>query len=134
MRKILLAYDGTEPAKKALFTAVDLVKTHGAELAVISVVPVHPGRVGMDPWDDGTAHTRMLVEARAMLREHGIAPQMLKPAGDPAITIEHIAEEGGFDTIVIGSRSLGPVARALEGSVSEHVATHARGATVVIAR
>ena len=38
-----------------------------------------------------------------------------------------------FDTIVLGSRGLGTFGRMLQGSVSEHVATHAR-ATVVIAR
>jgi len=44
-----------------------------------------------------------------------------------------LAERGGFDTIVIGSRGLGVVSRFLQGSVSEHVATHA-DATVVISR
>ena len=37
------------------------------------------------------------------------------------------------DMVVLGSRGLGLVSRALQGSVSEHVATHAH-ATVVIAR
>ncbi len=35
--------------------------------------------------------------------------------------------------VVVGSRHLGAVSRVLQGSVSEHVATHAP-ATVVIAR
>jgi len=48
----------------------------------------------------------------------------MEPAGDPAKTIEHIAEEGGFDTIVMGSRGMGTMGRVLRGSVSEHVATH----------
>ena len=38
-----------------------------------------------------------------------------------------------FDTVVVGSRSLGAVGRVLAGSVSEHVAAHAR-TTVVVAR
>jgi nucleotide-binding universal stress UspA family protein len=59
--------------------------------------------------------------------------ELLERAGDPAKTIERIAEEGGFDTVIVGSRGLGPVSRFLQGSVSEHVATHAE-ATVVIAR
>ena len=60
-----------------------------------------------------------------------IAADLMEPAGDPAKTIEHIAEEGGFDTIVIGSRGLSAVGRVLQGSVSERVATHTT-ATVVI--
>ena len=40
---------------------------------------------------------------------------------------------GKFDTVVIGSRGLGALDRMLQGSVSEHVATHA-DATVIVAR
>lgn len=133
MNKILVAYDGGEPARHALTTAIDLARKFGATLSVVSVVPVHPGRAPVDPWDDATVHASELVEARKLLREAGIEAELLEPAGDPAKTIERIATDGGFDTIVIGSRGLGAVSRALQGSVSEHVATHA-GATVVIAR
>jgi nucleotide-binding universal stress UspA family protein len=58
---------------------------------------------------------------------------MIEPAGDPAKEIEKIAEAGKFDTIVIGSRGLGAIGRVFQGSVSEHVATHA-AATVIVAR
>jgi nucleotide-binding universal stress UspA family protein len=58
---------------------------------------------------------------------------MIEPTGDPAKAIEKIAEAGHFDTIVIGSRGLGTLGRILQGSVSQHVATHAE-ATVVVAR
>lgn len=132
MKKILVAYDGGEPAKKALATAVELAKAFDAPMSVVSVVPVHPGRAPIDPWDDRSVHAEELLEARAMLLEHGIEAELLEPAGDPAKTIERIADDGGFDTIVIGSRHLGAIERVLQGSVSEHVATHA-DATVVIA-
>ncbi len=133
MKKILLAYDGGEPARRALDQAVELAKAYDAEVGVISVVPVHPGRAPVDPWDDRTVHAEELLEARKLLREAGIEATLIEPGGDPAKVIEQIAEERGYDTIVIGSRGLGTVARALQGSVSEHVAAHAH-ATVVIAR
>lgn len=133
MKKILLAYDGGEPARHALDTAAELALKFGASLSVVSVVPVHPGRAPVDPWDDSTVHAQELVEARRLLQEKGVEADLMEPAGDPAKTIEHIAAEGGFDTIVLGSRGLSMVGRALQGSVSEHVATHAE-ATVVITR
>jgi len=133
MKKILLAYDGGEPARHALDTAAELALKFGATLSVVSVVPVHPGRAPVDPWDDSTVHAQELVEARHLLQERGVEADLMEPAGDPAKTIEHIAAEGGFDTIVLGSRGLSMVGRALQGSVSEHVATHA-AATVVITR
>jgi nucleotide-binding universal stress UspA family protein len=133
MKKILLAYDGGEPARRALEQTIDLAKLFSAEVAVISVVPVRPGRVPVDPWDDRTVHAEELLEARKMLREAGIEPTLIEPGGDPAKTIERVAEEREFDTIVIGSRGLGAVARTLQGSVSEHVAANSH-ATVVVAR
>ena len=133
MQKILLAYDGGEPAKHALMTTIDMALKFGATVSVISVVPYHPGtRSPVDPWDDSTDHAKELLEAKNLLREKGIEAELLEPAGDPARTIERVAKEGGFDTIVMGSRGLGAIDRMLQGSVSEHVATHAES-TVVIA-
>lgn len=133
MKNILLAYDGGEPAKRALAVAIDLTKKFDASLSVVSVVPVHPGRSPIDPWDDRTVHAQELLEARRLLAENGVEAEMIEPAGDPAKEIEKIANAGKFDTIVIGTRGLGTLSRVLQGSVSEHVAKNA-DATVVVAR
>ena len=132
MKRILLAYDGGEPAKRALDTAVQLAKKFDAMISVVSVVPFHPGRAPVDPWDDEVVHYRELEEARSLLALQGIEADMLEPTGDPARTIERIAEDGGFDTVVVGSRGLGPLSRFFQGSVSEHVATHADSTVVVV--
>ena len=131
--KILLAYDGGEPAQKALDLTADFAKKFGATVAVVSVVPVHPGRVPIDPWDDTPVHASQLAEAKHKLLAYGIEPALIEQAGDPAQTIERLAHDGGYDMVVLGSRHLGAISRALQGSVSEHVATHSP-ATVVIAR
>ena len=133
MKKILVAYDGTGAADRALTTAIDLAKVFEAQVGIVSVVPVHPGRAPIDPWDDPAVHAEQLRRARQILLDEGIEPTLLEPAGDPAKQIEREAEEGGYDAIVIGSRGLGFVGRALQGSVSEHVATHARS-TVIVTR
>lgn len=133
MKRILVAYDGGDPARKALDTAIDLAKTHDASISVVSVVPFHPGRAPMDPWEDATVHSQALEEARQILAERGLSADLLEPIGDPAATIERTANDGGYDTVVVGSRGLGALSRFLQGSVSGHVATHAH-ATVVVAR
>lgn len=133
MEKILLAYDGGEPARRALELTADLAHKFGAVVSVVSVTPIHSGRAPIDPWDDRPVHLGELREAQQMLRERGAEPQLLSPAGDPARTIERIATDGGYDTVILGSRGLGAVSRALQGSISEHVATHAE-ATVIVAR
>jgi len=133
MKKILVAYDGGQPAGRALDLAAELAQRFEAKIGVVSVVPVHPGRAPIDPWDDRAVHTAELAQARRILAEHGIEAVLYEPEGDPAHTIEQIAEEGGYDTVVVGSRGLGVLSRALQGSVSEHVATHST-ATVIVAR
>jgi nucleotide-binding universal stress UspA family protein len=133
MKKILVAYDGGEPAYRALETGIDLAQRFEADLAVVSVIPVHPGRAPIDPWDDRATHDQQLAEARDVLAAHGAVAELIEPTGDPATTIERVAQDGRFDTIVVGSRGLGGVSRFLLGSVSEHVATHAE-ATVIVAR
>jgi nucleotide-binding universal stress UspA family protein len=133
MKRILLAYDGDAPAKQALRQTIELAKAFEASVGVVSVVPVHTGRAPVDPWDDRTVHAEELVEARRLLREAGIEAQLYEPAGDVARTIEQIAEEGDYDTIILGSRGMGTVSRVLQGSVSEHVASHAHS-TVIVAR
>jgi nucleotide-binding universal stress UspA family protein len=133
MDKILVAYDGTEPSKRALHSAATLARAFDAKIGVVSVVPRHSGRSPGDPWDDGRVHADELIEARTLLRDEGFEAELLEPMGDPALMIERMAEKGGYDTIVIGTRDLGSIDRMLQGSVSEHVATHA-SATVVVAR
>jgi nucleotide-binding universal stress UspA family protein len=133
MKNILVAYDGGEPAHRALETGIELSKRFDAALAVVSVVPVHPGRSPIDPWDDRSTHHRQLAEAREVLAREGVVAEMIEPSGEPATAIERVALMGRFDTIVVGSRGLGAVSRFLRGSVSAHIATHTN-ATVVIAR
>jgi nucleotide-binding universal stress UspA family protein len=133
MKRILVAYDGGEPGRRALDTAIELARGIGALVSVVSVIPYHPGRAPIDPWDDRDVHASELVEAKRILSDAGISADFLEPSGNPAKTIEHLVEELGFDIVVLGTRDLGAVSRFLQGSVSEHVATHAK-ATVVIAR
>lgn len=133
MKRILVGYDGGEPGRRALETTVELAKGMGAQVSVVSVIPYHPGRTPIAPWDDQSVHAEELREAKRILSEAGITADYLEPAGDPAKTIERIVDELGCDVVVLGSRGLGAISRFLQGSVSEHVATHAN-ATVVIAR
>lgn len=133
MKKILLAYDGDEPAKRALEQTVELAQKFGASVGIISVVPRRPGETVSDPWDDPAVHAEELIEARRRFQEVGIDAELFEPDGDVATTIERVADEYGYDVIILGTHGLGAVSRAIHGSVSEHVAGHAHS-TVIVAR
>lgn len=132
MKKILLAFDGGEPARRALETAGELARAFHAELSVVSVVVAESTGPGDGTRDDSTARARELQVAKRLLAEMGIEAELLEPAGDPACRIEQIAEEGGFDTTVLGSGERGPIERTFVGNVSRHVVAHA-AATIVVA-
>ena len=70
MKRILVAYDGGAPARRALDTAIELAKQFDALITVVSVVPFHPGRSPIDPWDDRTVHAKELQEAWAKHPAH----------------------------------------------------------------
>src|SRR5665811_2207796 len=72
MKKILLAYDGGEPARRALETAGELARAFHAPVSVVSVVPEGAGRPVGDPREDASAHARELQEAKRLLAEMGL--------------------------------------------------------------
>lgn len=127
MNRILLAFDGTAEAEAALAVTAELGAKLDVATGVVSVVPIHPGRIGGDPWDDASVHATELLQARDRLATLGAHPELQRATGDPATEIERTAIEHGYDTIVVGSRGLGTIGRLLQGSVSEHLATHCRG-------
>jgi len=52
--------------------------------------------------------------------------------GNPAAEIVELAEELGVGLVVVGSRGLGGVRRALMGSVSDSVVRHAHCPVLVV--
>ena len=133
MKNILVAYDGSAPARRALETAADLALAMGAKLTIVGVVPEELGLpILMDPFDDTTVHAKQLKDAIGYLEGRGIDAETLEPRGDPAKEIEKIARSGGYDTVVLGSRGLGAAGRLVLGSVSAHIATHSGGTVVIV--
>ncbi len=116
MNKILVAYDGGEPGDRALALAARLAHAFGSRVDVVSVVPEGFGRV----------------EARAQLREQGIDAGLIEPAGDPAQTIERLAAEGAYDTIIVGGSRGQASGRPWTETVAAHVAANAT-TTVIVA-
>ena len=133
MKKILVAYDGHEAGHRALEMAARLAHAFGARVDVVSVVPEGFGHVDGQAEEPAVEHARELVEARAILRDHGVEAGLIEPAGDPAETIERLANERGYDTIVLGASRAVKEGMPWMESVTAHVAANAR-ADVVVAR
>jgi len=128
MRNIVVGYDGSEPAKRALSAAAELAG--GADVTVVSAVQLASvtGRgpiPAVDPYEVAERQ-RELAEAAAFLREtRGIAPREVEGHGDPADVIIDEAKAVGADLVVVGTRGLGAAARLVLGSISTKVLHHA---------
>ena len=133
MKKILVAYDGHEAGHRALEMAARLAHAFAARVDVVSVVPDGFGRVDGAEEEPAVEHARELVEARGILRDRGVEAGLIEPAGDPAQTIERLANERGYDTIVVGASRAVKEGMPWMDSVTAHVAANAK-ADVVVAR
>ena len=132
MKKILIAYDGGEPAQRALEQGAELAAGIRGRLGVISVTPWRGGRVPDRPVGRRRSPRQGPEVGLRLAEPAGLSADLRRPLATPA---DHraVAEAGDFDTIIVGTRGLGPLGRFMQGSVSEHLATNAK-ATVVIAR
>jgi len=134
--KVLVAYDGSDPSKRAFDFGLDIASKYSAELLVLSVV-----RLPEPPVD---VETESLVESGeeyyeqhfAELREQAAAvdvtPRFEVVVGHPAEQIIHKADEERFDLIVMGHRGRSFVERWLLGSVSKRVLSYAHCAVTIV--
>jgi nucleotide-binding universal stress UspA family protein len=125
MKTIVVAYDETPESERALERAATIAKAFGSRLVVTSVAPitVSPGRGGaIDATDPPAQHLEELKHAREYLKSQGIEAEYVPAVGHPDDTIVEVAKEKGADLVVVGTREVGFVKRALGQSVSEAVA------------
>jgi nucleotide-binding universal stress UspA family protein len=126
--KILLAYDGSEDARRALEHVAGLAGGGDSTVRVITVVPSHaeagPHAASVHAFELAERH-RQAREARDLLAARGIAAETVEPTGDPGLAIVGEARRQGADVIVTGTRGHSTVARLVLGSVSTSVLHHA---------
>ena len=125
-KKILLAYDGSENAKKALSVGISLSKKYEAQLSALSVVhlPDYGATVGEieEAKNEGKDYyEKLLDEADKKARQEGIELEKKVLFGHPADTIINYAASQNIDLIIIGPRGMSNIQKFLLGSVSSKV-------------
>src|SRR5262245_47137854 len=113
MTKVLCAVDGSGHSKRALEYAADLSKKIGADLTVLAVIPVSIGRgVKKQLWPESEAR-KILESASKTAKKAGVkrVDTLEAAARDVAGAILTVAEDKGFDHIVVGSGGKSATAR-----------------------
>ncbi len=110
--RFVLAYDGSEYAKRALQVAATVSDTWDAPLSVLAVGPserTHP----------------LLAEARSYLEAHALTIDCVEREGDPSETIVEFAAERDADLLVMGSYGHTKVRELVVGSTTAYAMNHA---------
>jgi nucleotide-binding universal stress UspA family protein len=135
---ILLATDGSRDAELARTTAVNLANSTNSELHLVTVVPGYPSYDVRKPevLEQLREQAEDILNAQAakVEREGGkVAEKHLRIAERyRAQQIVQVAEDIEAGLIVMGSRGLGGIRRALIGSVSDSVIRHAYCPVLVV--
>jgi nucleotide-binding universal stress UspA family protein len=131
---IVVGYDGSEPAKRALERGLRFREDE--PVVVVAVAELHARAVltegaQLDPSEIPRTQ-RALDEANAFLAERGIEADTVLAQGDPGDAIVKIADERGAQLIAVGHRGLNPLERIVLGSVSAKVVHRAHCDVLVV--
>ncbi len=141
--KILFATDGSEEATLAAETAADIADKTGSELHLIHTrqMPPYVDEAPTERMEVSKSLEETLKEAAQRVLDSQV--EQIKRAGGN-VTQAHIrlgradkeivtlADELNVGLIVIGSRGMGGIRRALMGSVSDSVLRHAHCPVLVV--
>lgn len=135
-RKILVAYDGSEPGKKAFDRALHLAELNKAQLYVLTVVrtPEIADEVETEAVIENSReyHQKLLAPLQRLTSQKGIKAHFEVGVGHPAEQIIYDADRHDVDLIVIGHRGRSKFARLLLGSISKVVTQYANREVLVV--
>ena len=144
--KILLATDGSSEASLALTTAADMANSTNSELHLAYVFPTavqrpFPNPILARPADEMEHELEeAMQQAQEFLdkqvdkvKQEGVSvAEAHLVRGRPDREVVHLSEDMGAGLIIMGSRGLGGVRRALMGSVSDSVVRHAHCPVMIV--
>jgi nucleotide-binding universal stress UspA family protein len=137
-KNILIAYDGSEHAKKAANIAGNLARESKSNLVVWIVSVMDP-----TPWELGEPYLSQYIEQRTIDGQYLLDEAAASVGydieihnellfGNPAESIIQVAETRACDLIVMGTRGLGPLQGLLLGSQAQKVISQAHCPVLVV--
>jgi universal stress protein A len=137
VKRILLGYDGSPAAERALERATELAAACHCPVVVASVTPVYEYAVRgiethYEPTESPELHARIAESAVAKIREHELRATAVTGLGHTAETLVELADAQEADLIVVGMSSRDVITRFF-GGVSDDV-VHGAHCDVLLVR
>lgn len=137
-QQILIAWDGSRPARRAFDNALDMARRYEAELVAISVAysPAH-AETDSDRAESVDAARQYLEETFTSLEDRarrvGVPLDHIVIEGDnPADDIVNYAHQHGFDLVVVGHHRNRRAGRFFLHGLAERMIAHAAMPVMVI--
>ncbi len=135
--RILVGYDGSPQARKALTTALELASRLQGEVEALVLIRAPEfaeleGEVQAALKEANGPLAEAIRWANAEAARFQVPFRVQKQLGHPAESLVRIAEAEAFDLIVLGRRGRSTAARWMLGSVSERVLQYAHCPVMVI--
>jgi nucleotide-binding universal stress UspA family protein len=119
LERVLVGTDGSTTAARAVDRAVEVAAAFGAGLTIV-----------MAGHHDDAAD---VVGAEAERhRDAAVTIETRVDGRDPATALLDIAEEGGYDLLVVGNRGMTGAGRSFLGSVPNKVSHHASRSLLIV--
>jgi nucleotide-binding universal stress UspA family protein len=138
--KILLAVDGSSTTKRMLATLAahdEMLRGDNAYTALTVVLPIPPhaasflSRSSVEGWYQDEAE-KVLSPVRAFGEQNGWKLDTRFVAGQAGDAIVALAEEGGFDMIVMGTHGHSALGNMVMGSVATRVLARCKKPVLLI--
>ncbi|WP_280770012.1 universal stress protein [Salipaludibacillus daqingensis] len=138
-KHVLVAYDGSEDAEKALFKSVNIAKRNDAKLTVAYVIdmreahlfPDKPGKVE-ELADEHAEEMKRIMKAKIEAENfNNYSIQIRKGNPKTAITYD-LVEDVGADMVVCGSNGMDSYDHLVMGSTAENIVRYSTVDVLVI--
>jgi nucleotide-binding universal stress UspA family protein len=137
-QNILVGYDGSKGGKAALRRAAGMAKESNARLSAIWVREPLPRHSDLPGEFEGEAEAadeyfkERQKEIAEVAREQGIQISCETRRGHPAKTIVKLADEGGYDLIVVGHSDHSELWGRLLGDTADRITDHAHCSVLIV--
>jgi nucleotide-binding universal stress UspA family protein len=139
--KIMVATDGSEPARRAVDSAIEFAKLSETKLYAVHVIALgfYSTTHSRDSKWEKAMKEQLIKEGKETTayvenagRVANVEVESVILEGSPAEEIIDFAEKNDIDLIVMGTHGITGISRFLLGSVAENVVRHSKKAVLVV--
>lgn len=133
--KVAIGYDGSEVAKRAIETAIDLFARTKPEVLLITAIetPHSASSVNEAVFEELRKEIEKQLQAKSVeISDKGLEVHTFLVEGDPRNVLRKVVEREKPDILVVGARGKSTIEKMVLGSVSAYMVRHSPCPVLVV--